>query len=65
EDGLIIVGKPKLAGGYVLSYSDHRIAMAAAAASAGCICDVIVDDMSCINKSYPEFVRDFMSVRVN
>ena len=65
ENGLIIVGKLKLSGGHVLSYSDHRIAMAAAAASAGCIGDVTVDDMSCINKSYPEFVRDFMSVRSN
>ncbi len=63
DDGLIIVGRDKLTGGYVCSYNDHRIAMAAAAASAGCIDDVTVDDMSCINKSYPEFVRDFIAVK--
>lgn len=64
EDGLIIVGQKQLAGGKVCAYNDHRIAMAAAAASAGCSSDVTVDDMSCINKSYPEFVRDFMSISI-
>ncbi len=62
EDGLIIVGKQTLTGGSVCACNDHRIAMAAAAASAGCTGDVCVDDMSCINKSYPEFVRDFEAV---
>ncbi len=64
EDGLVITGKSSLAGGVVCSENDHRIAMAAAAASVGCTGDVIVDDMSCIGKSYPEFVRDFTSVCV-
>lgn len=64
EDGLIIVGKDKLSGGDVCAFNDHRIAMAAAAASVGCTGDVSVDDMSCINKSYPEFLRDFRSVLV-
>ena len=62
EDGLIIVGQKQLSGGSVCAYNDHRIAMAAAGASLGCTGAVTVDDMSCINKSYPEFVRDFMSV---
>lgn len=62
EDGLIIVGKQTLSGGSVCACNDHRIAMAAAAASAGCTGDIYVDDMSCINKSYPEFVRDFAAV---
>ncbi len=61
-DGLIIVGKQSLPGGSVCACNDHRIAMAAAAASVGCTGDVCVDDMSCINKSYPEFVRDFEAV---
>ncbi len=65
EDGLIILGKNRLKGGRVCSFNDHRIAMAAAAASAGCDGDVIVDDMSCINKSYPDFVKDFAKVRIS
>lgn len=59
EDGLLIVGKRSLPGGKVCACNDHRIAMAAAAASSGCTGDVTVDDMACINKSYPEFVNDF------
>ncbi len=62
EDGLVITGKEKLCGGFVCSANDHRIAMAAAVASVGCVGDVIIDDMSCINKSYPEFVNDFRRV---
>lgn len=62
EDGLVIVGKKSLAGGSVCACNDHRIAMAAACASVGCTGDITVDDMGCINKSYPEFVRDLMSV---
>ena len=61
-DGLIIVGKKTLPGGFVCSCNDHRIAMAAAAACAGCSGDITVDDMACINKSYPEFVNDFREV---
>ncbi len=63
DDGLIIVGKEKLRGGRVLSENDHRIAMAAAAASVGCMSEVVVDDMSCINKSYPCFVEDFRGLQ--
>ncbi|MBQ8509187.1 MAG: 3-phosphoshikimate 1-carboxyvinyltransferase [Clostridia bacterium] len=62
EDGLRIVGRPKLSGGRVCAFNDHRIAMAAAAASAACDAPVVVDDMSCINKSYPAFVRDLISL---
>ena len=65
EDGLIIVGKEKLSGGRVTSANDHRIAMAAAAASVGCDGDVIVDDMSCINKSYPGFADDFREIQIH
>ncbi len=62
-DGLRIVGKPSLPGGRVAACNDHRIAMAAAAASVGCTGPVTVDDMKCINKSYPAFVRDFESLQ--
>jgi 3-phosphoshikimate 1-carboxyvinyltransferase len=60
-DSLIIVGSggKALRGGSVKSYNDHRIAMAAAIASLICEGDVIVDDFSCINKSYPDFLIDF------
>ena len=62
DDGLIINGRESLTGGEVKSYSDHRIAMAAAAASPGCKGDVTVDDIGCTDKSYPGFVDDWNSI---
>lgn len=55
EDGLIIVGKPMLAGGCVQSFGDHRIAMTAAVASLGCQSPVTVDGAQVVAKSYPTF----------
>jgi len=64
NDGLIIngTGGEKLPGGFVKSFNDHRIAMAAAVASVWTENGVTVDDMTCINKSYPMFLRDFMEL---
>ena len=58
-DGLVISGRKRLSGGFAEAFGDHRIAMAAAVASVGCIGEVVVDDMSCTAKSYPDFCRDF------
>ena len=58
-------GRRQLTGGAVKACNDHRIAMSAAAASAGCSGDITVDDIKCIDKSYPEFLRDFAKVKAN
>ena len=55
DDGLIIVGKPALAGGSVDAYGDHRIAMTAAVASLGCKAPVIINGAQAVAKSYPTF----------
>jgi 3-phosphoshikimate 1-carboxyvinyltransferase len=62
EDGMVITGSPVLRGGSVSSMGDHRIAMSAAVASLGCADGVVVDDMSCMSKSYPAFLKDFLSI---
>jgi 3-phosphoshikimate 1-carboxyvinyltransferase len=59
DDGLVINGGRKLRGGYVRSYSDHRIAMSAAISAVGTADGVTIDDMTCTDKSYPGFLRDF------
>lgn len=61
EDGLIIFGSngEKLPGGSVKSYGDHRIAMSAAIAGIGTKNGVTLDEMDCVNKSYPLFLKDF------
>ncbi len=61
-DGIIINGKPSLAGGKVNSYNDHRIAMAAAVASVKCKGEVIIEDAGAVDKSYPDFYKDFIKL---
>lgn len=55
DDGMLIVGKPYLTGGTVLSYNDHRIAMSAAVASVVSKAPVIIKGAEAVSKSFPEF----------
>lgn len=59
EEGLVIHGKARLAGGKVDSFGDHRIAMAAATAACGCSAPVELSGAQAVNKSYPRFWEDF------
>ena len=59
EDGMIICGKERLAGGEVDSYNDHRIAMSAAISSLVCSDAVKIARFEAINKSYPTFAENF------
>jgi len=61
EEGsdIIITGKESLSGGTVYGHNDHRIVMAAAIASLGCLNPVIIDGYEAVKKSYPDFFRDF------
>ncbi|MCL1859148.1 MAG: 3-phosphoshikimate 1-carboxyvinyltransferase [Oscillospiraceae bacterium] len=65
DDGMIIngTGGKKLPGGLVKSFNDHRIAMSAAVAGIWTENGVVIDDMGCINKSYPMFLRDFKGLK--
>lgn len=63
EDGLLIHGGNPLTGGTVDSCNDHRIAMAAAVASACCTGPVTVLGAEAVNKSYPDFWSDFELLR--
>ena len=60
-DGLI-VHRRKPTGGEVDAAGDHRIAMMAAVASAGCTREVVIHGAEAVNKSYPGFWRDFASL---
>lgn len=59
DDGLIIDGVKSLAGGTASSCGDHRIAMTAALASLACDGGITLLGAEDVNKSYPEFWRDF------
>lgn len=62
SDGLIINGKKFLKGGEVSCWNDHRIAMSLAVASIKCSEKLILRGTECVEKSYPEFWKDFVSL---
>ena len=58
-DSLTITGADTLPGGQVDSWNDHRIAMAMAVAAIKCREPVTLTDWQSVNKSYPDFWRDY------
>ncbi len=58
EDGMTVVGVPRLSGGTVDCQNDHRIAMSAAVAAAVCDGSVQIVGAECVSKSYPDFWSD-------
>ena len=65
DDGLIIDGGGRLAGGTVSSHADHRIAMSAAMAALLCDGEVTVTDAEAVEKSYPAFWDDIATLGFN
>ncbi len=55
QDGLIIRGGRPLRGARLPSYGDHRIAMAFAVAGLFAEGETIIEDVACIETSYPGF----------
>ena len=58
-NNLRIKGTGGLKGGTVNSFNDHRIVMAAAVAGAFTASPVIIENWEAVNKSYPDFFKDF------
>jgi len=58
EDYLEIVGPVKLKGATIDPYGDHRIAMACSIAGLVAEGDTIIENPTCIKKSYPRFFDD-------
>ena len=57
EDGMVIKGKVSLKGANIKTFKDHRIAMAFSIADLGCDGDVILDNKSCIDISFPGYFK--------
>ncbi|MEA3189327.1 MAG: 3-phosphoshikimate 1-carboxyvinyltransferase [Chthoniobacter sp.] len=55
EDGLEIIGGSPLRGARLKSFGDHRIAMAFAIAGLFADGETIIDDVECVETSYPGF----------
>jgi 3-phosphoshikimate 1-carboxyvinyltransferase len=56
-DGFIVEGPTPLKGANVSSYGDHRLAMALAVAGLIAEQEVFIEDIECINDSFPGFVQ--------
>lgn len=61
-DSMTIKGVNEFNGGTCSSYADHRIAMMLAIAATRCNQPVIIDNMECVEKSYPSFWKDYQSL---
>ena len=57
-----VEGTKSLKGAQLDSHGDHRIAMACVVAGLGAAGTTTVKGIECINKSYPDFVRDIVSL---
>jgi 3-phosphoshikimate 1-carboxyvinyltransferase len=58
SDSLFIEGKGKVHGGTIATYNDHRMSMAGAIAACIASSDIIIDNVDCVAKSYPNFFND-------
>jgi 3-phosphoshikimate 1-carboxyvinyltransferase len=65
KDGLEIKGLCKLRGANINPHNDHRIAMACAIAALGAKGETKIQDIECINKSYPQFFIDLRALGAN
>lgn len=61
EDGMTIFPS-HLKGATVCSHKDHRVAMALAIAALAAQGETVIEDVECIEKSYPEFTEDLRKV---
>lgn len=63
EDGLEINGPARLRGATLPSFGDHRIAMAFAIAGLFARGETIIEDVECVNTSYPGFATLLQQVQ--
>ena len=61
-DGILVQGVKALTGGRVEAWNDHRIVMAMAVAATCCEGPLTIDGYRAINKSYPEFFKDYQAL---
>ena len=62
ENEITIHGSKGLRGGIVNSHNDHRIVMSSVIASQFCTSDVTITGAEAVEKSYPQFFSDFVSL---
>ncbi|MFA5725900.1 MAG: 3-phosphoshikimate 1-carboxyvinyltransferase [Candidatus Omnitrophota bacterium] len=63
QENIIIKGVETLYGARVSSFGDHRTAMSMVIAGLAACGKTRIDDLSCINKSFPEFLKTLNSLK--
>jgi 3-phosphoshikimate 1-carboxyvinyltransferase len=63
QDGMTILGTPRLKGASVRSHGDHRVAMAMAVAGLMAEGGVEIEDTDCVATSFPGFFERFEGLR--
>ena len=58
SDSIFIEGNGVVQGGTIATYNDHRMSMASAIAACIASSDIIIDNVDCVSKSYPNFFND-------
>lgn len=61
-DGLEISGSTRFSDGRVNGFNDHRIVMSAAICASAADGDIVCTDALSVNKSYPNFFKDYNSI---
>lgn len=62
REGLTIEGVPRLKGGVVEGWNDHRVVMSLAVAAIACDGPVTIEGDGAVKKSYPHFFEDYRSL---
>jgi 3-phosphoshikimate 1-carboxyvinyltransferase len=62
RDGLTITGPTPLRGAVIEVHNDHRIAMTCIIAGLVAEGTTTVENVECVNKSYPDFIRDVLAL---
>jgi len=65
QDGLCIRGKGTIQGGHCVSYGDHRVAMSLAVAGLIATSSVFIDDVACVETSFPGFHDKLLDLLTN
>ena len=65
QDGLRIQGKATIQGGNFGSYGDHRVAMSLAVAGQIARSPLVIDDVACVETSFPGFLDKLLDLLTN
>lgn len=65
SDGFVVQGRSSLRGGHCQSYGDHRVAMAISIAGLTANSPTVIDDIDCIETSFPGFHGKLLELLTN